>query len=233
MKLYILEEEFDLDNNIESIEEIFDYIKQALEETDYNFSYMRIDGEDIYDEFEIFLEDNIKSIKKVETIMLTTKEIIINNLLTINEYVEGAVPIINSLANNFYEKPESGDWKQLTQLTEGIGFILHTFENINTMENLNEIIDNYKVWNNYSKQVKLLDETVKKLTFKSPGAKSASFFVKRIAGSCEYVLNAELKASLDICSLAASPSSSRPCPILTFQSEDIPSMNLSPEISSK
>lgn len=164
MKLYILEEEFDLDNNIESIEEIFDYIKQALEETDYNFSYMRIDGEDIYDEFEIFLEDNIKSIKKVETIMLTTKEIIINNLLTINEYVEGAVPIINSLANNFYEKPESGDWKQLTQLTEGIGFILHTFENINTMENLNEIIDNYKVWNNYSKQVKLLDETVKKLT---------------------------------------------------------------------
>lgn len=163
MKLFILDEVFELDNKIKSVEEIFDYIKQALEETEYNFSYMIIDGEEVYDEFEIYLEDNIKFIEEVKVIMLTTKEIVRDNLLTIDEYVRRAVPIINDLADRFYGEPNVEEWKQISELLEGIGFIFHTLESVDNMENLNEIVPNYEIWNEYVKEVKSLEEILKEL----------------------------------------------------------------------
>lgn len=163
MKLFILEETFELENNIGSVEKIFDYIKQALDETEYNFSYMIIDGEEIYDEFEIYLEDNIKFIEEVKVIMLTTKEVVRDNLITIYEYVGGGIPLISSLADKFYREPEKDDWNQLGELFEGIGFIFHTLESVDSMENLNEIVSNYEVWNEYVSEVKSLNEVINEL----------------------------------------------------------------------
>lgn len=163
MKLFILDETFELDNKVGSIEEIFDYIKQALEETEYNFSYMIIDGKEIYDEFEIFLEDNIKSVDEVKVVMFTTRDIVRDNLFTIEEYVEKAVPIIKNLADGFYKGPIEDNVKQISELIEGIGFIFHTFTNIDTMENLNEIVLNREIWNEYAKEVKSLEDILKEL----------------------------------------------------------------------
>lgn len=163
MKLFILDETFELENNIGSVEEIFDYIKQALEETEYNFSYMIVDGEEIHDEFEIYLEDNIKFIEEVKIVMLTTKDMVRDNLLTIYEYVGGAIPIINSLADKFYREPSVDDWNQISGLFEGIGFIFHTLESVDSMGNLNEIVPDYEVWNEYVKEVKSLEDILKEL----------------------------------------------------------------------
>lgn len=160
MKVYILDEEFELDNKIESIEEIFEYIKQALEETEYNFSYMIVDGEEVHDEFELYLEGKIKTIDEVKIIMLTRKEIVRDNLFTIEEYISRAIPIIKDLANNFYKQPSNEDWNQIGQLFEGIGFIFHTLESVDSMENLEEIIGNYQIWNEYAVLVKSLNSVL-------------------------------------------------------------------------
>lgn len=163
MKLFILKETFELDNNTESIEKIFDYIKQAIDETEYNFSYMLVDGEEINDEFELYLEDNIKFIEEVKVVMLTTKEMIMDNLITIDDYVERAIPIINNLANKFYKEADADDWNQISELFEGIGFIFHTLQSIDTMENLNELVPNYEAWNEYVSETKALDDVIKEL----------------------------------------------------------------------
>lgn len=163
MKLFILNEVFELDNNVKSIEEVFDYIKQALDETEYNFSYMIVDGEEVYDDFEFYLEDNIKSIGEVRAIMLTTKEMVRDNLATIDEYVERAIPIINKLSDKFYKEPNVDDFKQISELSEGIGFIHHTFSSIDTMEDLSKVVLDYEVWNEYAKEVKILEDIMKEL----------------------------------------------------------------------
>lgn len=163
MKLFILEETFELENKTESVEEIFNYIKQALDETDYNFSYMIVDGEEIYDEFEFYLEDNIKSIEEIKVVMLTTKDMVRDNLITIYDYLGGAIPIVNNLADKFYREPGSDDWDQINQLFEGIGFIFHTLESIDSMENLNEIVSDHELWNEYVKEVKTLEDILKEL----------------------------------------------------------------------
>lgn len=163
MKLFILEETFELENKTESVEEIFNYIKQALDETDYNFSYMIVDGEEIYDEFEFYLEDNIKFIEEVKVVMLSTKDLILDNLLTIHDYLDGAIPILDKLSDSFYKEPTSEDWQLLNDLFEGIGFIFHTLYSIDEMENLNEILPNYEIWNEYVDETKSLDDVLKEL----------------------------------------------------------------------
>ena len=163
MKFLILDKTFELENNIESVEEIFDCIKEALEETEYNFSYLIIDGEEIHNDFELYLEDNIKSIGEVKAVMISTKNLIRANLINIDEYIERAIPIITKLADRFYKDVDSDDWSQVSELLEVIGFILHTFEGIDNMDNLNEIVSDYKVWNEYANEVKSIEYIVKSL----------------------------------------------------------------------
>ena len=163
MKLFILDKTFELENKIESVETIFDNIKQALEETEYNFSYMIVDGEEVHNEFELYLEDNIKSVDEVKVVMLSTKEVIRENLVTIDEYVESAIPIISNLADRFHKGSDSDDWDQISELFEGIGFIFYTLESIDTMENTDEIVPNYSAWNGYVSEVRTLEEILKEL----------------------------------------------------------------------
>lgn len=163
MKLFILKETFELENKKESVEQIFDYIKQAIEETEYNFSYIIVDGEEVYNEFEIYLEDNIKFIDEVKVVMLTIEEMIKDNLHTVSEYVKGAIPLINDLADKFYTEPNVEDWNQISDLFEGLGFILDTLENIDNMENLNELVTSYEAWNEYVAESKSLDGIVNEL----------------------------------------------------------------------
>lgn len=163
MKLYILDETFELDNNIDSIEKIFDSIRDAVEDTEYNFSYIIADGEEVHNDFEIYIEDNIRTINEIKIVMLTMKEIVRENLVTINDYVERVTPLIKDLSNKFYEDPTSEDWTQLSELLEAISFIFDTLESIDSMSNLNEIISNYETWNEYVKEVKSLNEILRDL----------------------------------------------------------------------
>lgn len=157
MKLYILDETFEIGNAEESIEQIFEYIKQAIEETEYNFSYMIIDGEEVSDEFEIYLEENLKTIKEVKVIMMTNKEIVDDNLYNINNFLKSAIPIIDTLSDNFSKEPSAQDWKLASNLIEEIRYIIYIRESIDDMGSLSELVCNYYAWNDYSIQVSKLN----------------------------------------------------------------------------
>lgn len=158
MKLYILDKTFELDGDAESVEKIFDHIRDAIADTEYNFSHIIVDGEEIHNDFEIYIEDNIKNIDEIKVVMLTVKEIVRENLLTIDEYIKRATPLINDLSDKFYREPTSEDWTQLSELLGAISFIFETLESIDSMNNLNEIVSNYEVWNEYAREVKSLNE---------------------------------------------------------------------------
>ncbi len=130
MKLFILDETFELENKIESVETIF---------------------------------DNIKSVDEVKVVMLSTKAVIRENLVTIDEYVERAIPTMNNLADRFQKGADLDDWDHISELFEGIGFIFYTLESIDTMGNLDEIVPNYSAWNGYVLEVKSLEEVLKEL----------------------------------------------------------------------
>lgn len=153
MKLFILNETFELGNTEESIEQVFEYIRQAIDETEYNFSYMVIDGEEIYDEFEIYIEENLKSIKEIEVKMLTNKEITTDNLENINNYLKAVIPMMETLSDNFYNKPDAKNWEQASNLVEEVRYIRYIRETIDDMGSLSELVSNYYAWNEFATQV--------------------------------------------------------------------------------
>lgn len=163
MKVFILDETFELENKLESVEEVFDYIKQALDETEYNFNYMIVDGAEVHNEFEIFLEENIENIKEITIVMKTTEEVVKDSFNKISVYLEQVAPIIGKLAHNFRVQPEESDLQFLKELFEGIEFIFQTRESIDYIENSNEIISDQITWNDYIKYVKALNVLVQEL----------------------------------------------------------------------
>lgn len=153
MKLFILNETFELGNTEESIEQVFEYIRQAIDETEYNFSYMIVDGEEIYDEFEIYIEENLKSIKEVKVKMLTNKEIATDNLENINNYLKAVIPMMETLSNNFYNQPDAKNWEQVNNLIEEVSYIKYIRETIDDMGSLSELVSNYYAWHEFTIQV--------------------------------------------------------------------------------
>lgn len=153
MKLYILDETFELGNTQESIEQVFEYIKQAIEETEFNFSYMIVDGEEIYDEFEMYLEENLDTIHEVKIQMLTNKEIVTDNLNDINNYVKAVLPMMKTLSDNFYNEPDAENFEQASNLIEEVTYIKYIRESIDDMGSLSELVCNYYAWNDYTVQV--------------------------------------------------------------------------------
>ncbi|AFS77330.1 hypothetical protein Curi_c02500 [Gottschalkia acidurici 9a] len=160
MKIYILDKEVVLENKLESIETIFNMINEALyeNEKDYNFSYMIIDGKDIYDEFEYYIEDNIKNISEIKVIVLTLKELIQDNIVTTKDYIDRAIPSLNKLSERFHTEPREEDWHEIGDLFEGVGWLLESYQNIDSLEDLNNIISSYEIWNEYVKEVRSLND---------------------------------------------------------------------------
>src|SRR5690606_16279817 len=72
-----------------------------------------------------------------------------------------AVPEIEILSNEFYKTPEKETWNKLTQLIEGMNWIIESFTMIDVNRELKSIVSSYEEWNMYSKHIYKLGELIK------------------------------------------------------------------------
>ena len=61
-------------------------------------------------------------------------------LISANNYIDNAIPIIKELAELFYQQPDDKAWGQLTDLFEGIQWILQTLGHIDSINDLDTIV---------------------------------------------------------------------------------------------
>lgn len=90
-------------------------------------------------------------------------EVVNDVLSTANSYVENGIPLIKKLADSFYQQPDRDAWQQLTDLFEGMGWIIETLTQIDSINNLKDILNDYKTWNEYVQAVSELNEIVPEL----------------------------------------------------------------------
>ena len=81
-------------------------------------------------------------------------------LISANNYIDNAIPIIKELAELFYQQPDDKAWGQLTDLFEGIQWILQTLGHIDSINDLDTIVNDYKIWNEYVQVVAQLIDIV-------------------------------------------------------------------------
>ncbi len=68
------------------------------------------------------------------------------------------MPEIEILADEFYKQPSRESWHKLTQLIEGIKWIIDSFVIIDNNPELKDIVNSYEEWNLYAKDIHELSE---------------------------------------------------------------------------
>ena len=111
------------------IREIEGYIHQEQD----RFQRVEIDGNET-DEWQQVIQEKYASISSVKVVLALPETMMYQVLDSTAEYLAGAIPLLESLANEFYKEPERESWTKLSQLFESIQWIIHS---IQTMDQMN------------------------------------------------------------------------------------------------
>lgn len=143
MKLLLLNETYTYNNDKESLEKMFSDIMDKINGSNYHFSHLVIDGEEIYENYGEYILERLNDVKTVEVVTKTVKELIMDTLLSTESYLKRAIPEVQILADEFYQNPTHQTWEKLQQLIEGVQWIAQM---ILTIDQLEEKLSN---WDDY------------------------------------------------------------------------------------
>jgi hypothetical protein len=163
MLIYIQNELLDFDNDQNQTEKILKTINVKLEKMELNCSYLIIDGTPLHEDFYNYINNNIANIKKIEVVTQTLNELVDETIGSTNDYIRDAIPLITELAEAFYQQPDGETWLKLNDLFVGIQWIIETISKIDSIRNLDQIISNYEVWNEYVQEAAQLSTIVSEL----------------------------------------------------------------------
>ena len=121
----------DINNDESAIATILKMVDDIIQEEATVFSHLVVDGIEIYDNHEAYLEREISNILEVRVVSSSKKEMIWNTMLSINDYLDRAVPALQDLIEKSYGGFTNETWEGINQLAEGMQWILQfrTFTN--------------------------------------------------------------------------------------------------------
>ena len=77
------------------------------------------------------------------------KELVGEILTTTDDYIENALPLVRELGEDFYKEASRENWDELINLFDGIAWIIETITEIDSIKNLENVINEYETWNEY------------------------------------------------------------------------------------
>lgn len=145
--------QFDQDS---TVEQVIEQIHTLLDDS-YYFSHLIVDGVDVYEEPEQYLNENLESIEKLELIARTANEFTNDILLSAEVYLQRASLELMKLADGFYKNPSSESWDNFSDMLEGMQWLNQIIVSIDQM---NEKPQN---WDEYLKLAATLEVELKNL----------------------------------------------------------------------
>ncbi|WPZ18092.1 hypothetical protein UM396_16245 [Geobacillus subterraneus] len=123
MQLNIFGQTFDYRNDRSELEAMFQKIFSMIDEADRQLSHLVIDGVEVYDDFETYVEERIDFIRTIDVVAVTMEEYIRDVFQTMHAYLARALPEIESIIDAFYQAPSEDTWLRFEQMLEGIQWI--------------------------------------------------------------------------------------------------------------
>ena len=160
MKINVNGELLEFANSKANIETILETINNKLEYAKLELSHLIIDGESVYEDFYVYFETHIDSIEDVVVEVQDLKQVISETLRSAFDYMSNVVIVLRPLSEEFYQSPVAETWTQLANLFEGIQWIIKTQEQIDSINNLEGIVTDYAVWNDYVQNIRYFKEQI-------------------------------------------------------------------------
>jgi len=143
-------------NNLSEIADVLATIQKILKENNLELSHLIIDGIPVYQDYESYLKDHIETIREIEVETIKLKPLVEDTLGSAFEYISHATALLKTLAETFYQTPGAETWSSLADLFEGLGWLIDTMNRIDEIDQLNEYVQNYDIWNEYVQIIKSL-----------------------------------------------------------------------------
>ncbi|AMV12278.1 hypothetical protein GT3570_15285 [Geobacillus thermoleovorans] len=123
MQLNIFGQTFEYRNDRSELEAMLQKIFSMVAEADRQLSHLVIDGVEVYDEMEAYIEERIDSIRTIDVVAVTIEEYIRDVFQTMHSYLTRALPEIERIIDEFYQTPSEHTWIRFEQMLEGIQWI--------------------------------------------------------------------------------------------------------------
>lgn len=143
MKLFMNNEVYTYENTNDQVNEMFDMINKEAERLNVHISHLMIDDNPIYENHGDYIVENLQSVQRIEVVMRTNLELINDGLVSMESYLQGALPEIDPLIDEFYQNPTEETWHKLDQLLEGIEWLAGMIQIIDRYEKKLENWDDY------------------------------------------------------------------------------------------
>lgn len=130
MEIRILDKNYQCENQLAAVENIFDQINAVLADSKVSISSIEIDGAEIYDDYSQYILDNMEAIKTMVVNVKSLKELLDDSLISIQEYVARAIPEIDTMVDEFYQGVTQTTWDKFGQLLEGLQYITNALTTI-------------------------------------------------------------------------------------------------------
>ncbi|WP_139325421.1 hypothetical protein [Domibacillus enclensis] len=105
-------------------------INEQISRTQKVFSHLRVDGLDLYENHYQYLLDEVESIHDVHIVLLEREEMAAELQLSLNDYLTRAIPVMEQLADSFYQGAKAEDWDSFSNLADGFQWILGALQTL-------------------------------------------------------------------------------------------------------
>lgn len=136
MQVKLLDEIFEYPNTLEAISQCLELIERRLSENaTYVLSHVRIDGEEIYDDYQEHMHQRIQDIGVVEVKIVPFKKLLDETIINLRNYLQRALPVAAQVADSFYMSAGNASWSGLADLLDGLQWIMQVIPSICTTNN--------------------------------------------------------------------------------------------------
>ena len=148
------------ENKNSEISKIFDFINNTLQDKKFFLKSLEIDGVELYEGYYEYFIENINFIDEVKVNIQNVSQLVNDVICSSYNYIERGMPLIEKLSTSFRKRPTEESWNELDNLFSGIGWLLESYSNIDRYNNLNELVSNYYIWNEYVVEIEKLRLTL-------------------------------------------------------------------------
>jgi hypothetical protein len=124
------EQTWEVPNEPAALDGLNEQLKQTLAESKEYYSHAIVNGKEIYEAYEDYLQNHIAEIEHVEIVIQTYRQLMDGTLLTLKEYLERALPEIGRLADGFYQGADADVWLRFDDFIEALSWMLEALDSI-------------------------------------------------------------------------------------------------------
>ncbi|MDX8044605.1 hypothetical protein SH601_01275 [Gracilibacillus sp. S3-1-1] len=139
-----------------TVERVIEAINQLIG-TELIFSHLIIDNQEIYSDHHLYIERYIDEILQIKVIAKTKSVYINETLLSAEEYLQNALPAIDTLVEQFYQGVEADTWNRFQQMTDGIQWLMDVIATVD------KFIERPSDWVSYVEIYQQLESNVAEL----------------------------------------------------------------------